>query len=310
MFRISACVGNRPCEVNWKKLLHRHVRPRVLDRVTRARRPVGDLGERVAARRLGAVHRVRVRAHDVDGVAPERQVRVAEQRRERDGGRRELPQSQRLREDAWLKPGQTFVRRIEAGEPGQRRQLLHVGVGAVDEEAPVRRVLVEAVAGLQIRDPMLLEVGHERGHRVHGRLAVPVVEVHVDVHAAPLRRSPVADQSVFSQKVGVGAVAKPRVVDAEDEARHALEQHAVLGVDRHVHRRARRRRHLRDAIRRIVIDGAVARQVDERDGREGRSGPPASRSHPPWPRHGRRRPSTACAITWPLASSLIVAWML
>ena len=141
---------------------------------------------------------------------------------------------------------------------------LHVVVRGVDAEAGVGGEPVEAVAGLQVHDAVLLEVVHQRLHRFGAGAAVPVVQVHVDlqaVHAALTRRRP---QQILPEG-GIGAVAGGGVVDAEDEARRAVHQHAVLVVVGHVHAGAHAGRHAGHAIGRIRVRRGVARQVHQRE---------------------------------------------
>ena len=236
-----------------EELQDRQVRPRVLYHVAIVGGPVGHHLVVVAAARLGAVHRVRIRRREVDGVTPHREIRIAQLGHERHAVRVEATQPIVLGEGARNHARDALVHRVVAGAGRVGADGLHVVVRGVDAEAGVGGEPVEAVAGLQVHDAVLLEVVHQRLHRFGGGAAVPVVQVHVDlqaVHAPLTRRRP---QQVLPEG-GIGAVAGGGVVDAEDEARRAVHQHAVLVVVG---------RHAGHAIGWVRVRRGVARQVHQ-----------------------------------------------
>ena len=148
-----------------------------------------------------------------------------------------------------------------------RAERADIRVRAVDGKRRIGRIFVEAVAGLQIHDTVLLQAVHQRRHRIGRRLSIVIIQVHVDVetiHPSVACRRP--QRGV--PECRISAVAETRIVDTQDEARHALEDEAILGVERDVHREPRTARSLRHAIGGVRRHHGVRREVDKRDGRK------------------------------------------
>ena len=244
-----------------EELEHRHPRPRILHGVAGDPGAVGDRAHAIAAGGLGAEHRVGIGAEHVGRVTPQAGIGLRQQRGERHAVGIETTQPVVLREAAVPEIRPALVDRVIAGAATLRADILKVGVRAVDQERVVGRKLVEAVPGLEIHDPVLLEVRHQRVHLGSRGGAVPVVQVEVDPEAVHVALSGVGPQQVFPEDV-VAAVAHAGVVHAEHEARRAPDEEAILGVDRDVHRRPRAAGDLRHAIGRVRVGDTARRGVD------------------------------------------------
>ena len=197
---------------------------------------VGDREVRVARRRLLAVHRVRIDGQHVGRVHPRGRVAIGG----RDGHREGDPAGIEGLELAVVLLGlrdqvvRALVHDVVTGGSGMLGELADVTV--VHDPERVRSVpspaaLLEAVAGLEVHDLALPQHVHQRVHGRHGRPAEVVVQVQVDRDAVEPPLAAAIEQLALPLRP-VRRVAEAGVVDAEHEARDAVDEQAALGVQR------------------------------------------------------------------------------